>query len=74
MHIKESPFFNIVEKVDIIREIKFSAKGKQFMMMIFPLTHFSPMSHFYTPWKRQKTYGFLTFLEGIEMWHWIKMD
>ena len=26
------------------------------------LTHFSPVSHFYTPWKRQK--GFLTF-QGI---------
>ena len=36
------------------------------------LTHFSPMSHFYTPWKRQKTIGFLTF-SGIEMWHWTKM-
>ena len=23
------------------------------------LTHFSPVSHFYTPWKRQKTKGFL---------------
>ena len=23
------------------------------------LTHFSPVSHFYTPWKRQKTFGFL---------------
>ena len=22
---------------------------------------------FYTPWKRQKTKGFLTFLKGIEM-------
>ena len=22
------------------------------------LTHFSTMSHFYTPWKRQKTYGY----------------
>ena len=32
------------------------------------LTHFSPVSHFYTPWKRQKTLG------GIEMWHWTKMD
>ena len=30
------------------------------------LTHFSPMSHFYTPWKR-------TFSGGIEMWHWTKM-
>ena len=38
-----------------------------------PLTHFSPVSHFYTPWKREKTKGFLTFSEGIEMWRWTKM-
>ena len=31
------------------------------------LTNFSPVSHFYTPWKRQKTKGFLTFSGGIEM-------
>ena len=31
------------------------------------LTHFSPVSHFYTPRKRQKTFGFLTFSGGIEM-------
>ena len=39
----------------------------------YSLTHFSPMSHFYTPWKRQKTYGFLTFSGGMEMWHWTKI-
>ena len=39
----------------------------------FFLTHFSPVSHFYTPWKRQKTKAFLTFSGGIEMWHWTKM-
>ena len=32
------------------------------------LTHFSPVSHFYTPWKHQKTFDFLTFSGGIEMW------
>ena len=37
------------------------------------LTHFSLVSHFYTPWKRQKTFGFLTFSGGIEIWHWTKM-
>ena len=37
------------------------------------LTHFSLVSHFYTPWKRQKTKAFLTFSGGIEMWHWTKM-
>ena len=26
--------------------------------------------HFYTPWKRQNTKGFLTFLVGIEMEHY----
>ena len=34
------------------------------------LTYFSPVSHFYTPWKRQKTKGFLTLSGGIEMWHY----
>ena len=33
------------------------------------LTHFSPVSHFCTPWKRQKTFGFLAFSGDIEMWH-----
>ena len=40
---------------------------------VFLLTHFSPVPHFYTPWKRQKTFGFLKFSGGIEMWHWTKM-
>ena len=34
----------------------------------------SPMLYFYTPWKRQKTFGFLRFLGGIEMEYWAKMD
>ena len=33
------------------------------------LTHFSPVFHFYTPWKRQKTKGFLTFSNVIKMVH-----
>ena len=31
------------------------------------------MLPFYTPWKRQKTSGFLTFSEGIERKHWPEM-
>ena len=31
------------------------------------------MSHFYTPSKRQKTFGFLTFSRDIGMEHWTKM-
>ena len=30
------------------------------------LTHFSPVSHFCTSWKRHKTFG-------IEMWYWTNM-
>ena len=31
------------------------------------LIHFNPMFHFYTPWKRQKTKGYLTFSGGMKM-------
>ena len=37
------------------------------------LTHFSPLLHFYTPWKHQETFGFLTFSGVKEMEHWVKM-
>ena len=30
------------------------------------------MFHFFTPWKCQKTFSFLTFSGGIEMEHWAK--
>ena len=36
-------------------------------------THFRTMFHFYTPWKCQKTFGFLTFLGGIEMEYWTRL-
>ena len=32
------------------------------------------MFHFYTPWKRQKTFGFLLFSDGIEMEHWANQE
>ena len=31
------------------------------------------MFHFYTPWKHQKTGGFLMFPGGIAVEHWLKM-
>ena len=37
---------------------------------LMSLTHFSPMFHSYTPWKRQKNFGFLTISGGQEMEHW----
>ena len=35
-------------------------------MLYIALTHFMPMIYFYTPWKHQKTIGFLMFSGGIE--------
>ena len=32
------------------------------------------MFHFYTPWKRQKISGFLTFSGGTEIENWFEMD
>ena len=37
------------------------------------VTYFKPMYHFYTPWKRQKTRGFMRFSDIIEMKHWFKI-
>ena len=37
------------------------------------LTHFSPQHRFSTPWKRHKTFDFLTFSEGIKMGDWAKI-
>ena len=37
------------------------------------LTHFWPMFSFYTPWKHQKTSGFLVFSGGIKWEHWREM-
>ena len=44
--------------------------------IISVLTHFSPIFHFYTTRKRQKTFsrGYRKrFQEGVEMEHWAKM-
>ena len=43
------------------------------VLILNTLTHFSPMPYFYSPRKRQKAIGFLTFSGGIEMRHWTKM-
>ena len=61
---------NIIKK-DLIK--KYSFLPSKTMMNANLTTHFSPMFHFYTPWKRQKTKGFLTFLGGTEIEHWAKI-
>ena len=44
-----------------------------FWRNIWGLTHFWPMFPFYTPWKQQKTKGFLVFSGGIKSEHWPEM-
>ena len=39
------------------------------VLILFPLKTSKNVFHFYTPWKRQKTFDFLTFSGGIEMEH-----
>ena len=36
--------------------------------------HFNPVFHFSTPWKLEKTKGFLTFLGGRKVEHLVKMS
>ena len=50
-------------KISFALRMKIKCSGKEF----FTLTHFIPVSHFYTLQKRRKTLGFLTFSGGIEM-------
>ena len=38
-----------------------------YLVAFISLTHFSPVLHFYTPWKRQKTFG-LSFILHIELY------
>ena len=45
--------------------IRTVCSNRQIKILSFLLTLFTPVSHFYTPWKRQKTFGFLTFSGGI---------
>ena len=38
------------------------------------LTHFQSVFRFYTPWKHQKTGGFLMYSVGLELEQWLKMS
>ena len=54
------------------------AKKKNFSLKLFlvkannQISSNISKSHFYAPWKRQKTID-LTFTGGTELWHWSKM-
>ena len=46
--------------------VYFRCYGSKIKISMF-LTYFSPMLQFYTPWKRQKTFGLVMFSEDREM-------
>ena len=57
-------FSHVIEKKLLSKIMNVTIK------VIILLLYFNPMLHFYAPWKCQKTFGFLTFSEGIVMEHW----
>ena len=72
-------YYKILYSISLFNNHSVRKSGNTFLRLTkkfktSSLTHFSPVSHFYTPWKRQKTKGSLTFSGGIEMWHWTKMS
>ena len=79
LKFEQVKFFNIFSRIphDSKCKIIYQKENLIAIQKMYSLTHFSPVSHFYTPWKRQKTFCFLTFSGGIEIWHctalkWVK--
>ena len=66
----------MVEALQSILENNISASGQwgKGHSLNCCLAHFSPIFHFYTPWKhKKKTKVSWHFCGGIEMEHWAKM-
>ena len=59
--------------LDQIQSLTEAAIKSLILKIAVRLTQFSPVSYFYNPGKRQKSFDFLSFSGGIEMWHWTKM-
>ena len=53
-------------KVIMIMMLSYRQTCWNFWINKFPVTHFMPLISFYTPWKHQKTSGFLMFSGDIE--------
>ena len=65
---------NSNEVILVINSNRFeSPKTNSYAQMKTQLTHLIPLVSFYTPWKQQKTFGFLMFSGGIEKVQWYKM-
>ena len=68
-----------LESQILLLKIKMTWYDPMYALKIIPLTKspsplFSPMFHFHTRGKPQKTFGFLTFSGGKVMEHWVEID
>ena len=55
-------------------KVRFKYLDVKFGPIALFLIYFRPKFPSYTPWKRRKTFGFLTFLGVIEREHWPEME
>ena len=69
----ETLFFSKSHKQSSLTGLENVYRLKQKVIIFKALTHSQPIFHFYSPWKQQKTGGFLMFSGGIEVEHWLKM-
>ena len=60
------------DKFEIYRDFFFILKATKKLFPRADITNFSPLFHFYTPWKCQKSFGFLTFSRGLDMYIGLK--
>ena len=63
--LRQSDMLSVIENT--VYALRISKRAEVFGK--FYIIHFSPMFHFYTPWKHQKTFVFLTFSGSIEKQH-----
>ena len=57
---------NFTNVTNILIQLKLLGNHK----IITRLTHLSPVSHFYTPWKRQKTKGIIKGIKSTKYRNW----
>ena len=64
-------WYQIAQRISYRKLLYTAGKAKTIFAQLLKSTHFLPPVSFFTPWKHQKTKGFLMFSECIErdQWH-----
>ena len=66
-------FLPQLAKIGYVHSKQKSIEIHQYFLLCWLLTGSSPKVHFYTPWKRPKNFGFLTFSGSIEIEHCVEL-